>query len=93
MMEDGYEPWHLKAAEGLVKSSLSLIWAGWAHLVVINVINVILVIIIIVVIKMVFILLCNARLDVVSLDPLAQPLHRTVAVEWIRPQGPDGQKL
>ena len=84
----------MKAAEGLVKSSLSLIWAGWAHLVVI-VINVIIIImvIIIMVIKMVFILLCNARLDVVSLDPLAQPLHGTVAVEWIRPQGPDGQKL
>ena len=82
----------MKAAEGLVNSSLSLIWAGWAHLVVINVIIIIMVIIIMV-IKMVFILLCNARLDVVSLDPLAQPLHRTVAVEWIRPQGPDGQKL
>ena len=31
----------------------------------------------------------DAGLNVVSLDPLTQPLHGTVAVEWIRPQGPD----
>ena len=86
---DGYKPRHLKAAEGLVRSSLSLIWAGWAHLgiIVINVISIFMVVIVI----MVIIILGNAGLNIVGLDPLTQPLHRTVAVERIRPQGPDHQ--
>ena len=90
---DGYKPRHLKAAEGLVRSSLSLIWAGWAHLstIVITVIVTFIVIMIFIVISVitVIIILGNAGLNVVGLDPLTQPLHGTVAVEWIRPQGPD----
>ena len=91
---DGYKPRHLKAAEGLVRSSLSLIWAGWAHLSTIVVIVVIVTFIVIIIFKvisviMVIIILGNAGLNVVGLDPLTQPLHGTVAVEWIRPQGPD----
>ena len=38
---------------------------------------------------MTIIILGNAGLNVVSLDPLTQPLHRAVAVEGIRSQGPD----
>ena len=90
--EDGYKPRHLKAAEGLVRSSLSLIWAGWAHLgiIVINVITIFMVVLVIMVIIItVIILLGDAGLDVVGLDPLTQPLHRTVTVERIRTQGPD----
>ena len=84
---DGYKPRHLKAAEGLVRSSLSLIWAGWAHLgiIFINVIAIFMVVIII----MVIIILGDAGLNIVGLDPLTQPLHRTVTVERIRTQGPD----
>ena len=88
---DGYKPRHLKAAEGLVRSNLSLIWAGWAHLstIVITVIVTFIVITIFISVIMVIIILGNAGLNVVGLDPLTQPLHGTVAVEWIRPQGPD----
>ena len=91
---DGYKPRHLKAAEGLVRSNLSLIWAGWAHLgtiVIIIVVVTFIVIMIFIVISVitVIIILGNAGLNVVGLDPLTQPLHGTVAVEWIRPQGPD----
>ena len=93
---DGYKPRHLKAAEGLVRSSLSLIWAGWAHLSTIVIIIVIVTFIVIIIFKVivisvisVIIILGNAGLNVVGLDPLTQPLHGTVAVEWIRPQGPD----
>ena len=69
--EDGYKPRHLKAAEGLVRSSLSLIWAGWAHLSIIVINGIFMVVIIIMgIIMMVIILLGNARFNIVSLDPL-----------------------
>ena len=88
-VKDEYKPRHLKAAEGLVRSSLSLIWAGWAHLSTIVITFIVIIIFKVIVIRVIIIILGNAGLNVVGLDPLTQPLHGTVAVEWIRPQGPD----